>query len=67
MAMLKLQAPALKQAIDQTSRQTNGNVKAIGACTEAGYEPAGTAMAMLKIYAPAQKQAIDQETEKWLC
>ena len=38
-------------AIDLTSRQTNGYVKAIaiGACTEAGYRPVGTNIAMLKI------------------
>ena len=58
MAILKLQAPALKQAIDQTSNQTNGYIKAIGACTEAGYGPAGTTMAMLKIQAHALMLAI---------
>ena len=49
MAMFKLSAPALKQAIDWTSRDTNGYVKTIGACTEAGYRPAGTKIAVLKI------------------
>ena len=65
--MLKLQAPALKQAIDYTSRQTNGYVKTIGACTEAGYRPADRQMAMLKLQALALKQAIDQQADKWLC
>ena len=39
MAMLKLQAPARKQAIDQQAE--NCYVKTIVACTEAGYKPAG--------------------------
>ena len=65
MAMLTLWAPALKQAIDQQAEK--GYVKTIGACTEAGYRPAGRQVAMLKLQAPALKQAIDQKAEKWLC
>ena len=47
MAILKLQAPALKQAINQQAE--NGYVKTIGAYNEAGYRPAGSQVAVKAI------------------
>ena len=63
MAMLKLQALAWKQAIDQQAEKFY--VKTIGACTEAGYKPAGKNDGYVKIigacneagYRPAGRRA----------
>ena len=62
MAMLKLQSPARKQAIDQQAEKCY--VKTIVACTEAGYKPAGRNDGYVKIigacneagYRPAGRQ-----------